>query len=56
MYSYSVQSLTLLLKTVPFFCGQAVGVLEAVVVVVTEVPDGVSTVELKLGSSEVERE
>lgn len=46
MYSYSVHVRMSLLKTVPFFCGQAVGVLEAVdeEVVVRVVPEGVSSV------------
>lgn len=58
MYSYSVQSLTLLLKTVPFLPGQDDGVLELVVevVVVIEVPDGVSLVELESVTPEVDEE
>lgn len=53
MYSYSVQSLTLLLKTVPFLPGQDEGVLELVaeVVAVTEVPDGGSLVELEFANT-----
>ena len=51
--------MTLLLKTVPFFPGQVDGVLELVaeeVVVVIEVPEGISLVELEFTTPEVDEE